>query len=101
MESFQYYCQETSRKIVEKYNWYTIPPSVHKLLEHGAQIADSLKLPIGFYSEEDQEAMNKEIRKAQMNHTAKISRMNVMKNQFTSCAIGPNCIFNYIQEIQE
>ena len=42
----------------------------------------ALELPIGVYSEESQEAMNKEIRKARLNHTAKISRKNVMKNQF-------------------
>ena len=73
---------ETADKIISLYGWYTLPPTVHKLLEHSTQVSDSLILPIGFYSEEAQEAQNKEIRKARLDHTAKISRVNVMKNQF-------------------
>ena len=41
-----------------------MPPSVHKMLEHVAVVFMALELPIGAYSEEAQEAMNKEIRKA-------------------------------------
>ena len=81
-EAFKLYCMETADKIISLYGWYTLPPTVHKLLEHSTQVSDSLILPIGFYSEEDQEAQNKEIRKARLDHTAKISRVNVMKNQF-------------------
>ena len=81
-EKFKEYCNETTDKILSLYSWYTIPPTVHKLLEHGAQIAEVLELPLGFYSEEAQEAQNKEIWKARLNHSAKISRVNVMKNQF-------------------
>ena len=51
------------------------------MLEHGPEISQNFELPIGFYSEEAQEALNKEIRKARLNHTAKISRINVMKGQ--------------------
>ena len=80
IEKFKDYCQETSRNIVDLYPWYPLPPAVHKMLEHSADIASSLELPIGFYSEESQEALNKEIRKARLNHTAKTSRFNIMKN---------------------
>ena len=41
-----------------------MPPTVHKLLLHGSQIADILELPIGQYSEEAQEAQHKELRNA-------------------------------------
>ena len=61
---------------------YVMPPTVHKLLEHGAEIANSMKLPLGQYSEEAQEALKKEIRNARLNKTCKISRLNVMKNQY-------------------
>ena len=81
-ESFGQYCYETTALILKNYCWYVIPPTVHKLLEHGVQISEALKLPIGYFSEESQEALNKEIRKARLNHTAKISRKNVMKNQY-------------------
>jgi hypothetical protein len=81
-EKFQEYCYETTAKILSMYSWYTIPHTVHKLLEHGAQVAEMLELPLDCYSEEAQEAQNKEIWKARLNHSAKVSRVNVMKNQF-------------------
>ena len=81
IESFKKYCLETSELIVQKYGWYTMPPTLHKLLEHGYQAAEILDLPLGVYSEEAQEAQNKEIRNARLNHSCKISRINVMKNQ--------------------
>ena len=36
---------------------------------------------MGVYSEEAQEACNKMVRNARLDHTAKISRTNVMQNQ--------------------
>ena len=57
-------------------------PTVHKTLEHGAEIANYIELPLGQYSEEAQEAQNKEIQNARLNKTCKISRLNVMKNQY-------------------
>ena len=33
--SFQQYCSDTTDKIPSEYNWYVMPPTVHKLLEHG------------------------------------------------------------------
>ena len=79
---FQEFCQETIRLILMDYSWYILPPSVHKMLVHGPEISQIMDLPIGFYSEESQEAQNKEIRKSRLHHTTKISRINVMENQF-------------------
>ena len=59
-----------------------MPPSVHKLLEHSWAIAERLELPIGSYSEEAQEANNKELRNARLDHSCKVSRLNAMKNMF-------------------
>ena len=66
---------------MQKYGWYVMPPTLHKLLEHGYEGSDILDLPLGVYSEEAQEAQNKEIRNARLNHSCKISRTNVMTNQ--------------------
>ena len=79
---FKDYCLATSERIIKLYGWYTMPPTLHKLLEHGYQVAEILDLPVGMYSEEAQEAQNKEIRNARLSHTCKISRKNAMKNQF-------------------
>ena len=81
IQAFKDFCLETSELIITLYGWYVMPPSVHKLLEHGYQVAQYLELPIGAYSEEAQEACNKMVRNARLSHTAKISRKNVMENQ--------------------
>ena len=39
IERFKAYCFATSEVLVNHYGWYTIPPSVHKLLEHSYVIA--------------------------------------------------------------
>nr|XP_012566690.2 uncharacterized protein LOC105850829 [Hydra vulgaris] len=95
--SFQSYCNDTTDKILSEYNWYVIPPSVHKLLEHGLQIANALELPIGVYSEESLEALNKEIKNTRINHSCKISRINVMKNQFNYLMIRSDPVISSIQ----
>ena len=82
VEKFRDFCFQTSEKIIECYPWYTMPPTLHKLLEHGYQVSEIFDLPIGMYSEEAQEAQNKEIRNARLSHTCKISRKNAMTNQF-------------------
>ena len=81
-EKFRTYCFETYKLLVRRYGWYTIPPSVHKLLEHGHQIAEFFDLPIGYYSGEAQESQHKEIRNARLSHSCKISRKNTMENQY-------------------
>ena len=81
-ENFQAFCDKTLELIVRHYDWYVIPPTVHKLLMHGNEIAANLELPIGQYSEEAQETQHKELRYARLFHTCKISRLNVMKNLY-------------------
>ena len=63
IDEFKQFCCSTSEYLVRNYAWYEIPPSVHKMLEHGYQVAAKLDLPIGLYSEEAQEAQNREIRR--------------------------------------
>ena len=82
IKTFSSYCSETSEYILQEYDWYTIPPSVHKLLEHSSLIAQTLQLPIGYYSEEPLEAQNKHLRNACLNHTCKVSRLNTMTNHY-------------------
>lgn len=66
LEKFHDYSVQTARLLVEKYHWYRLPPSVHKIFIHGAAIiAETSKdsdLPIGIFSEEAQEAQNKHLR---------------------------------------
>lgn len=40
-EKFENYCYETAELYINLYDWYYMPPSVHKILLHGASIAKS------------------------------------------------------------
>ena len=82
LDKFKTFCHETSELIVDLYPWYVMPPSLHKLLEHGFQVAEQLDLPIGAYSEEAQKTSNNAVRNARLSHTSRISRKNTMENQF-------------------
>ena len=86
--------------IVENYGWYVMPPTLHKLLEHGYQVADILDLPIGMYSEEAQEAQNKIIRNSRLDHTCKVSRLNVMTNLYHHLLIRTDPVISSISFVK-
>lgn len=67
--------------IVEDYGWYVMPSTLHKLLEHDYQVVEILDLPIGIYTEEAHESLNKEMRIARLSHACKVSQKNAMINQ--------------------
>ncbi|CAH2101265.1 unnamed protein product [Euphydryas editha] len=71
---FKDYCLETAKRCVEMYPWYKMPPSVHKILIHGCDIMIEFPKPIGYYSEEAQEASNKIFRKARAEHSRMFQR---------------------------
>lgn len=73
-ESFQAYALETAKLFVKKYPWYPMPPTVHKILIHGAIIIENALLPIGQLSEEAQEASHKFFKKYRESHARKCSR---------------------------
>lgn len=75
VEKFERYCRATAAELYkELYKWYFMPPSVHKVLFHGSDIIESLYLPIGLYSEEAQEARNKDFKRIREHNTRKMSR---------------------------
>lgn len=51
-----------------------MPPSVHKVLHHGAEIMGCFDLPMGYFSEEAQESRNKDFRRIRECNTRKTSR---------------------------
>lgn len=74
-EKFEEYAVETARKLVEEYPWYYLPPSVHKILIHGAEVIKHALVSIGELSEEAAEAKNKDIKQFRLQYTRKISRI--------------------------
>ena len=59
---------------VSLYNWYPMPPTVHKVLMHGSQFIRRAIVPIGQLSEEAQEARDKGYRRFREHHTKNRSR---------------------------
>ena len=82
VSKFENYALKTAQLFIEKYNWYKKPPSVHKMLIHGGKIIRSFELPIGWYSEEAQEANNKIFRKARANFSRMTDRLHTNQDTF-------------------
>lgn len=82
IDKFEKFAFKTAEMCIEKYSWYKMPPSVHKVLIHGANIIKSFELPIGWYSEEAQEANNKIFRLARSNFSRMTDRVLTNKDTF-------------------
>lgn len=72
---FRDYALDTAKLLIEKYPWYYLPPSVHKVLLHAPEIIKNCLVSIRELSEEAAEAKNKDIKLFRMRHTRKISRV--------------------------
>lgn len=87
-DSFRKYGLGTAKIFVRKYPWFNMPSSVHKVLIHGADIIESVSLPLGMMSEEALEARNKDIRNFRLKHTRKNSRLNTMQDLINSLLVS-------------
>ena len=81
-ERYAEYALETARIFVDRYPWFYMPASLHRLLIHGSDVISSLLLPIGMYSEEVQESRNKHNRQFRLHHARKTSRVDTITDQF-------------------
>lgn len=75
-KKFDNYAKVTAQLYVKLYDWYTMPPSVHKVLIHGLLVIKYSLMPIGFLSEETQENRNKDYKRFCEHRTRKSSRIN-------------------------
>lgn len=79
-EAFREGAWETAGLYINTYPWCCMPPSVHKILIHGADITENVSLRIGMMSEETLKARTNDFLKILEHHTRKNSRLNVMKD---------------------
>ena len=63
IEKYCSYALEAAKLFVQKYPWYPMPPTVHKVLIHGPDVIQHALVPIGQLSEEAQEATNEEFKR--------------------------------------
>lgn len=101
VKSFGTYAFETAKMFVEKYPWYPMPPTVHKVLIHGSIIVEKALLPIGQLSEEAQEASsNKVFKKYREGYSRKCSRQKTNEDIIHGLLISSDPIISCMQQTQ-
>jgi hypothetical protein len=81
-DKFEEFCNATLAQYMIDCPWYNIPPTLHKVLVHGADIIRATPLPIGVTSEEGSESNTKFCRKYYQNHTRKNSSLAALQDLF-------------------
>lgn len=76
LTAFKAFLEKTRLLWCEHFHWYPMPPTVHKLLAHGAEIAYSSSVTLGELSEEAGEAKHKDYRYVRTHLTRKSKRVH-------------------------
>lgn len=88
INEFRAYCLETAKEFVFLYPWYKMPATMHKILLHGWEIVQYCPVPIGQFSEEAQEARNKEYRRYREHNSRKFNRIATNSDIFNNLLIS-------------
>ena len=66
-EKFQRFCDDMKNVYLSNVGWYSLSPTLHKILEHGSQVMQLFPdcVTSGILSEEPAEASNKDVKKFQ------------------------------------
>lgn len=96
-QKFGEFAKDTAKLFVEKYPWFHMPASVHKILIHGATIINAAILPIGQLPEEAQECRNKDLKMYRRSHTRKMSRETTNDDLFRCLLVSSD---PYITELR-
>ena len=75
-------CQETLIQYKLDAGWYSLSPTLHRVLVHGKEIVQATPLAIGITSEEGSEANTKFARHFLKHHTRKTSNTNTIVDLF-------------------
>ena len=79
---FGKFCEETLEQYMIDAGWYSLPPTLHRVLVHGEDIIKATPVAIGTTSEEGSEANAKFARKFLKHHTRKSSHKDTMFDLF-------------------
>ena len=90
VNKFRLFSLDTARYFVEKYPWYSMPPTLHKYFIHGPEFISSALLPIGQLTEEAQEACNKDFKRYGENYSRKCSRKDTNAGIFNFFLLNSN-----------
>lgn len=81
-DRFHDYCMETARHYTRLYEWFPLPPTIHKVFMHSRDIMLANELPVGVLGEDAAESSNKYYRHNRQFHARKDSRENNLKDIF-------------------
>ncbi|KAG4079505.1 hypothetical protein HA402_005202 [Bradysia odoriphaga] len=98
---FETYATETINHYNSLYDWYYMPMTVHKVLFHGAQIMEFFDLPIGYYSEEAQEARNKDFKRIRECNTRKTSRNDTNEDIVHGLLVTSDPVIDQFRKISD
>jgi hypothetical protein len=79
---FNKFCEQTLQQYMMDCGWYSLPPTLHRVLVHGKEIIEATPLALGATSEEGSEANAKFARKYLKHHTRKTSQKETMFDLF-------------------
>ena len=96
IEKFTKLCYDTYIMCIDKYNWYKLPATVHKMLAHSPDLIGGLPLPPGFYSEEGQESNNRFYKAYRLNHASKFSKKANISDMFTRAFLVSDPVYSSV-----
>lgn len=94
---FKTYAEETADLHLNLYQWYNLPPTIHKILFHGADIISAHPLALGKYSEEAQESRNKDFKRIRQFHTRKTGRIETNEDLLNGLLITSDPVISSIR----
>lgn len=96
-QKFDCFAKNLAKLVIDKYGWYYMSSTVHKILFHSAQIIKHAILPIGQLSEEALEARHKEFRKIRSQHTRKINRKATNEDLLYNLLISSDSVISSLR----
>lgn len=96
---FRKYNLDTAKLFVNKYKWYRMPVSVHKILLHGADIIETFPIPIGQLSEDVLEARQKDYKTYRAAFSRKMSRISTNTDVLHNLLISSDPIISDIRDL--
>lgn len=82
VDLFATFCEETAHFYVSLYEWFPMPPSIHKALIHSRDIMLANDLPLGILAEDAAESCNKLYRHNRQFHARKHNRISNLTDVF-------------------
>ncbi|XP_003738064.1 uncharacterized protein LOC100897229, partial [Galendromus occidentalis] len=101
VDNFGEYARETKEVVQDRYGWFGLTPTLHKILDHGGNVIRNRPVPIGVLTEEAQEARHKECRYFRLNNARKTSREENVFDLYSMLMILSDPLVNSFRDVVE